>query len=106
MCTERAAERRYAPQKSHCCRPAMPEDHLPKWRANMDTGDLRRYVTRAVKAAERVMYDAYGRGDEDLALKACTRLTQAAQTYLKVLEADELEERIEALEARINSRQQ
>jgi hypothetical protein len=84
----------------------MPEDHLPKWRANMDTGDLRRYVTRAVKAAERIMYDAYGRGDEDLALKACTRLTQAAQTYLKVLEADELEERIEALEARIDGHQQ
>ena len=79
----------------------MPESddrHLPRWRAPMDTGDLRRYVNRAVKAAERIMYDAYERGDDDLALKACTRLTQAAQTYLKVLEADELEERIEALE--------
>lgn len=72
--------------------------HLPKWRATMDTGDLRRYVTRAVKCAERVMYDAYERGDEERALTAATRLQQAARTYLKVLEADELEERIERLE--------
>jgi hypothetical protein len=64
----------------------------------MDTTDLRRYVNRAVKASERIMYDAYERGEDDLALKAATRLTQAAQTYLKVLEADELEDRIEALE--------
>ncbi|PEN10383.1 hypothetical protein CRI94_17350 [Longibacter salinarum] len=71
---------------------------LPRWRANMDAKDLRRYVMRAVKAAERIMYDAYDRGDEDMSLKACTRLTQAAQTYLKVLEADELEERLEAVE--------
>ena len=64
----------------------------------MDTADLRRYVNRAVKAAERIMYDSYERGDTDTALKAVTRLTQAAQTYLKVLEADELEARVEALE--------
>ena len=75
------------------------ERHLPKWRANMDVSDLRRYTMRAVKTAERIMYDSYERGDTDTALKAVTRLTQAAQTYLKVLEADELEERIEALEA-------
>lgn len=74
------------------------EQHLPKWRANMDVSDLRRYTMRAVKTAERIMYDSYERGDTDTALKAVTRLTQAAQCYLKVLEADELEERIEALE--------
>jgi hypothetical protein len=51
-----------------------------------------------VKTAERIMYRAYDRGDEEQALKALTRLTQANQTYLKVLEADELEARIEALE--------
>ena len=86
----------------------MSEDtdgrHLPKWRANMDTGDLRRYVMRAVKTAERIMYDSYEAGDDDTALKAATRLTQAAQTYLKVLEADELEERIEALEETVEQR--
>ena len=79
----------------------VDDNHLPKWRAPMDTSDLRRYVMRAVKTAERIMYDAYERGDDDTALKACTRLTQAGQTYLKVLEADELEERIEALEERV-----
>jgi len=77
---------------------------LPKWRASMDTSDLRRYTMRAVKAAERILYDSYDRGDTDTALKAVTRLTQAAQTYLKVLEADELEERIEALEEAIETR--
>jgi uncharacterized small protein (DUF1192 family) len=64
----------------------------------MDTTDLRRYVNRAVKTAERIMYDAYDAGDTDTALKAVTRLTQAAQAYLKVIEADELEARIAALE--------
>jgi hypothetical protein len=83
----------------------MPDDRdtLPRWRANMDASDLRRYVMRAVKASERIMYDAYDRGDDDLALKAATRLTQAAQTYLKVLEADDLEERIEAIEAALEN---
>jgi hypothetical protein len=76
----------------------MDRETLPKWRASMDVSDLRRYTTRAVKTAERIMYDAYDEGDTDTALKAVTRLTQAAQTYLKVLEADELEARIEALE--------
>ena len=71
----------------------------------MDASDLRRYTMRAVKAAERIMYDSYERGDTDTALKAVTRLTQAAQCYLKVLEADELEERIEAIEERLNERE-
>jgi uncharacterized small protein (DUF1192 family) len=83
----------------------MADDHhLPKWRKPIDTGDLRRYVMRAVKTAERIMYDAYEGGDKETALKACTRLTQAGQTYLKVLEADELEERIEALEETVEQR--
>ena len=71
----------------------------------MDTSDLRRYTMRAVKTAERIMYDSYERGDEDTALKAVTRLTQAAQCYMKVLEADEFEERLEAVEERLNERE-
>lgn len=84
----------------------MDRETLPRWRANMDVSDLRRYTMRAVKAAERILYDAYDAGDTDTALKAVTRLTQAAQTYLKVLEADDLEARIEALEEAVaNSRE-
>ena len=82
----------------------MSEDSLPKWRAPLDVEDVQRYTTRAVKAAERIMYDAYAAGDYELALKACTRLTQAAQTYLKVREAGEMEERVEALERAVEAR--
>lgn len=74
------------------------DNHLPQWRAPMDGEDLRRYQTRAVKAAERILYDSYEEGDRDAALKAVTRLTQAVQCYLRVLEAHELEERVAALE--------
>jgi len=73
-------------------------DSLTKWRKLGTAEDARRLQWRAVKTAERIMYKAYDRGDEEQALKALTRLNQANQTYLKVLEADELEERIEALE--------
>jgi uncharacterized small protein (DUF1192 family) len=77
----------------------MPdENHLPRWRAPVDVDDLTRYQTRAVKAANRMMYDAFERGDVDTALKANTRLTQAVQTCLKVLQVGELEERVQALE--------
>lgn len=64
----------------------------------MDVDDLRRYQTRSIKAAERILYDAYERGDDDMALKASTRITQAVQAYLKVLQVGELEERVKALE--------
>ena len=81
----------------------MTDRHLPKWRAPADVGDMRRYQTRAVKAAERLLYDAYERGDDDTALKAVTRLTQAVQCYLKVLQVHDLEERVEALETAMQS---
>jgi ubiquinone biosynthesis protein UbiJ len=64
----------------------------------MDAADARRYMTRAVKTAEKIMYQAFERGDDDMALKAATRITQGVQTLLKVIEVDELEARIEALE--------
>ncbi|NBB85240.1 MAG: hypothetical protein GVY12_03325 [Bacteroidetes bacterium] len=76
----------------------MSRDSLPRWRAQIDTDALPRYSTRAVKAAERILYDTYERGDDEMALKAVTRLTQAVQTHLKALEAAELEERVRALE--------
>ena len=76
----------------------MTDRHLPKWRAAADVGDMRRYQTRAVKAADRLLYDAYERGDDETALKAVTRLTQAVRCYLKVLQVHDLEERVEALE--------
>jgi hypothetical protein len=71
----------------------------------MDVNDLRRYMTRAVKCAERIMYDAYDDGDRETALKAVTRLTQASHALLKVVEADELVARVEALEAAMEERQ-
>jgi len=82
----------------------MPRESLPRWRAPIDLDSLPRYSTRAVKAAERMLYDAYKRGDDEMALKAVTRLTQAVQTHLKALEAAELEERVSALEAAVEHR--
>ena len=81
----------------------MSRETLPRWRAPIDTDSLPRYSTRAVKAAERILYDAYEAGDDEMALKAVTRLTQAVQTHLKALEAAELEERVSALEEALNS---
>lgn len=81
----------------------MSSEGLPRWRATLDVQDLQKRQTRSVKAAERILYDAYERGDEELALKAVTRLTQAVQTYLKVLEAAELEDRLAALEEAVHA---
>lgn len=72
---------------------------LKKWRACDDLGKLRTRVHRAMRAAETVMYAAGKEGDRACVLKAATTMQQTARTYLKVLEADELLERIEALEA-------
>lgn len=74
--------------------------HLPEWRSPMDLDATRRRQMRAVKAAERIMYDSYERGDVETALKACTRLTQAVRCYIRVLEAQEFEDRISRLEER------
>lgn len=80
---------------------------LPRWRATADVKDLARHATRAVKAAERILYDSYADGDRDMALKAVTRLTQAVQAHTKVLELADLADRLEALESaveRLNER--
>jgi hypothetical protein len=82
----------------------MPEDSneksLPKWCALDSVEDVRRRQMRAVKTAERVMYDAYENGDLDRALTAATRLTQATRAYLKTVEAHEVVDRLDALEDR------
>lgn len=62
------------------------ERHLPAWRKPLDSDDLQRYATRAVKGAERIMYDAYERGDDETALAAAGRLTQAIRAYRHLLE--------------------
>lgn len=74
------------------------KDTLPRWRATADVDDLARHATRAVKAAERILYDSYAEGDRSMALKAVTRLTQAVQAHTKVLELADLADRMEALE--------
>jgi hypothetical protein len=77
---------------------SQDENNLPRW-CKLDTvEDLRRRQMRALKTAERIMYESYENGDMEGALKAATRLTQAARCYLKTVEAHELEERVEALE--------
>lgn len=72
--------------------------HLPRWNKLDDLEDARRRQMRAVKTAERIMYDAYEEGDDELALTAATRLTQAVRCYVKVVEASEIEQRISSLE--------
>lgn len=71
---------------------------LKKWRAVDDLQTLRTRVHRALRTAETVMYRAGEEGNKTAALKAATTVQQTARTYLKVLEADELEERIARLE--------
>jgi diphthamide biosynthesis methyltransferase len=77
---------------------------LPRWRTPLDTRKLTKQTTRAVKACERIMYEAYADGDTELALKATTRLQQCAQTHLKALDAADLAERVEALERALKRR--
>ncbi len=71
-------------------------ERLKKWRACDDVEGLKRRVYRALRIAEEIAYAPETTTSERL--KACTVMQQTARTYLKVLEADELEERIEALE--------
>jgi len=78
---------------------------LKKWRACDDLGKLRTRVHRAMRSAEAVMYAAGEEGDRAGVLKAATTVQQTARCYLKVLEADELEERIEALEETLDERE-
>lgn len=78
---------------------------LKHWRAVDDLPKLRTRVHRAMRAAERVMYAAGEEGDKDTVLKAATTIQQTARCYLKVLEADELEERLEVLEAALEQQE-
>lgn len=75
---------------------------LTRWRKAGDLEDVRRLQWRAIKMAERVAYDP--RSTRSEVLQASTRITQAVRCYLKVLEADDLLERIEALEDAFETR--
>lgn len=75
------------------------ENHLPRWRAVGNLSDVRRLQWRAVKAAERIVYDAYEDGDREECRKAVTSLSNAVRAYMSVVEAEDLEQRIERLES-------
>lgn len=76
---------------------------LPRWRAVGDLSDARRLQWRAVKASERLVYDAYEAGDREEARKAVTTLTQATRAYVSIVEKHELEERLERVERAIET---
>jgi len=73
-----------------------------RWRKPGDLPDVQRIAWRAMKLAEHVAYD--DRATKAEILTASSRLTQAVQAYLKVLEYAELEERLSALEAAVERR--
>lgn len=77
-------------------RPDNVAEALKRWRACDDIDGIRRRVFRALRIAEEVAYSEGASRSERL--KACTVMQQTARTYLKVIEADELLERVEALE--------
>jgi hypothetical protein len=74
------------------------ERHLPKWRKLDGVTDARRRQMRAVRTLEKVMYEAFERGDTEEARKAAAVLTNAVRCYLSAVELDELEGRLEAVE--------
>ncbi len=53
---------------------------------------------RAVVAAEEAMYAALEKDDFDRAIRANTALTQAGAQYYKILEASDVERRLQLLE--------
>lgn len=63
--------------------------------------DLRRRLWQAVEAATDIVTDP--EADAALRLRAVHGLTQASGSYLKLVEADEFEARLAALEARQKS---
>lgn len=72
-------------------------ERLRRWRVLDDVEGLRRRVTRALRTAEEIML--HEGTETSVRLKACTVVQQTARTALKLLEVDELEARVEALEA-------
>lgn len=72
------------------------EGHLVKARKTGDVSDLRKIVWRAVRAAEQMMFQE--NATPELVFKAIYAISQIGNTYMKVLEVDELEERVAALE--------
>lgn len=75
-------------------------EQLKRWRRCDDIEGLRKRVYRALRIAEEIAYAEQTSSSERL--KACTAIQQTARTYLKIMEADELIERIEQLEQLAN----
>lgn len=80
-----------------------PQNPPVRWRKTGGLSDVQRIAWRAMKLAEHVAYDDGATKAE--ILSASARLTQAVQTYLKVLEAADLTERVEALERALQARE-
>lgn len=72
-------------------------ESLRKWRKTDDLDALRMRVHRALRIAEAIAYAEGSTRRERL--KACTVMQQTARTYLKVVEVQEIEERLSELEA-------
>ena len=66
--------------------------------------DVRLKLWRAIVAAERAMYRAEEKEDNDRVLRAVHALSQASGQYGRLIEAGELNERIEKLEQRAHLR--
>ena len=64
--------------------------------------DVRRRLWQAVEAAAEIVSDPAS--DAGLRLRAVHGLTQASGSYLKLVEADEFEARLAALEAQQKNR--
>lgn len=67
-----------------------------------DLGDARRKLWQAITAAEDVLLDH--ETDAQTLLRAVHALTQATAAYTRLVEVNELEARIEALEQRMEKR--
>ena len=75
-------------------------EQLRKWRRCDDTDRLHMRVTRAIRAAEVILYSDEATIDQRL--KACTVIQQSARTAMAIIETVEIEERITALEEMFN----
>lgn len=76
---------------------------LRMWRKPGDLDDLRMRQWRALRAAERVMYD--DKSTRSQVISAVHAMTQASRAYIKVVEVHELEERLEAVEKALENQQ-
>ncbi len=69
-------------------------------RKSLDIPSLRRVVSDAIREVEHLLETTT---DAQVKLRAVHALSQAVQTYLKVLEQDDLRARLDALEERVST---